>query len=148
MTDAYGKVTGLLDIAKCLYDAMTRLRKAAAKKEAEEGGGGGDGEDGSTAAVLAVMEAAKATKGKASAKQQRALQARYLLLVKQQYDSGLADTTVACGYGLWRFKHRWQQRAVPIIETLFADLDKVESRVERLCEQHSVMLTFYISLAL
>lgn len=72
--DPQGKVTGLLDIAKCLYDAVHRLEKAAKKKaeEEEEGGGGGGG--GNVAMLGAVMEAAKSIKGKATARNQQALQ--------------------------------------------------------------------------
>lgn len=74
MTDTNGKVTGLLDIAKCLYDAVNRLEKAAKKKEAEEGDAG-RGEDSS--AMLGVMlEAAKAMKGNTSSKDKRALKVR------------------------------------------------------------------------
>lgn len=70
--DAQGKVSGLLDIAKCLYDAVHRLEKVAKKKEAKEGEEGGDGDK---AVMLgAVVEAAKAIKGKGTAKNQRALQ--------------------------------------------------------------------------
>lgn len=74
VVDAQGKVTGLLDIAKCLYDAVHRLEKAAKKKaeEEEEGGGGGGG--GNVAMLGAVMEAAKSIKGKATARNQQALQ--------------------------------------------------------------------------
>lgn len=79
--DAHGKVGGLLDIAKCLYDAVTRLEKAAKKKEAEEGGDGGGGGD-KTMMLGAVMEAAKAMKGKGSAKNQRALQVRAIAMAK------------------------------------------------------------------
>ncbi len=74
--DANGKIGGLLDIAKCLYDAVNRLGKAAKKKAAEE-----TGEDDSTVMIGAVMEAAKAMKGKASAKNQRALQVRLSVAV-------------------------------------------------------------------
>lgn len=73
--DSNGKIGGLLDIAKCLYDAVTRLEKAAKKKAAEE-----TGEDDSTVMIGAVMEAAKAMKGKASAKNQRALQVPFRCL--------------------------------------------------------------------
>lgn len=78
VTDANGKICGLLDIAKCLYDAVHRLEKAAAKKaDGDDGGDGGGGGDDSTVMLGAVMEAAKAMKGKAnSAKHQNALQAR------------------------------------------------------------------------
>ena len=72
--DSNGKCVGLLDIAKCLYDAVTRLGKAAKKKAAESEAGGDDDGSGSTVMIGAVMEAAKALKGKASAKSQRALQ--------------------------------------------------------------------------
>lgn len=70
--DGTGKIGGLLDIAKCLYDAVHRIQKQALKKQEEEG----DGEDDSTLVLGAVMKAAKAmnTKGKASAKNQKALQ--------------------------------------------------------------------------
>lgn len=71
--DTQGKIAGLLDIAKCLYDAVTRLGKAAHKKATEEEAAD-DG--GSTVMIGAVLEAAKAMnmKGKASAQNQKALQ--------------------------------------------------------------------------
>lgn len=72
--DASGKVGGILDIAKCIYDAVSRLEKAA-KKKTEEGGEEEAG-SGSTVMMGAVMEAAKAMKGKASAKNQQALQVK------------------------------------------------------------------------
>lgn len=72
--DAQGKIGGLLDIAKCLYDAVSRLEHAAKKKALEEGDGDGEVGSGSTVMIGAVMEAAKAMKGKASAKNQQALQ--------------------------------------------------------------------------
>ena len=74
--DPQGKVSGLLDIAKCLYDAVHRLEKAAKKKaeEEEEEGGGDSGGGGNVAMLGAVMEAAKAIKGKSNARNQKALQ--------------------------------------------------------------------------
>lgn len=74
MVDLQGKVTGLLDIAKCLYDAVHRLEKAAKKKVTEEGEDGGGGAGGNAAMLGAVMEAAKSIKGKATARNQQALQ--------------------------------------------------------------------------
>lgn len=80
--DSTGKCVGLLDIAKCLYDAVTRLGKAAKKKAADQSGeAGGDDGSGSTVMIGAVMEAAKALKGKASAKSQRALQVPLVFLL-------------------------------------------------------------------
>ena len=76
--DTQGRITGLLDIAKCLYDAINRLEKAARKKEAAGGGAGAasgtsGGED--NAMMLgAMIEAAKVMKGKGSARNQRAFQ--------------------------------------------------------------------------
>ncbi|CAM9344846.1 unnamed protein product, partial [Hapterophycus canaliculatus] len=74
--DTQGKIGGLLDIAKCLYDAVNRLGKAAKKKAAEEDAAD-DG--GSTVIIGAVLEAAKAMKGKASAQNQKALQELMML---------------------------------------------------------------------
>lgn len=79
--DSNGKCVGLLDIAKCLYDAVTRLGKAAKKKAADNEAGGDDGGSGSGSMIGAVMQAAKALKGKASAKSQRALQVPFCWLL-------------------------------------------------------------------
>lgn len=38
-----GAVSGMLNIAKCLYDAIRRLEKKAAKAEDQGGAGGGGG---------------------------------------------------------------------------------------------------------
>lgn len=72
--DATGKVGGILDIAKCIYDAVNRLEKAS-KTDAEEAGGE-EAASSSTVMMGAVMQAAKAMKGKASAKNQKALQVK------------------------------------------------------------------------
>lgn len=70
--DSMGKVAGLVDIAKCLYDAVHRMEKQVRKKQEEEGS---DEDDDSTLVLGAMMEAAKAVnKDKASAKNQKALQ--------------------------------------------------------------------------
>lgn len=70
--DASGKVVGLLDITKCLYDAIERLEKAADKKEQAEGEG--EKTEESAAMLGVVLEAAKTMKGR-SAKNHRAIQA-------------------------------------------------------------------------
>lgn len=75
--DGNGKVGGLLDITKCLYDAIDRLEKAAAKQDEDGQGDGdddGDEDETSSTLVLGAVMAAKALKGKPSGKNNRALQ--------------------------------------------------------------------------
>lgn len=70
-------MTGILDIAKCLYDAIDRLEKEAMKKEAgqaAEGGAMQSGNEESKVMMLgAIIDATKAMKGKAN---NRALQVK------------------------------------------------------------------------
>lgn len=54
VVDDGGAVTGLLNIAKCLYDAIHRLEKKAAR--AEEQGGSGETQD-LAASLLKVRRA-------------------------------------------------------------------------------------------
>lgn len=58
-----GEVTGVLDIAKCLYDAVSRLERASEKGD----GGGPDGASSSLQkSVLAQISQAKGNRGQAA----------------------------------------------------------------------------------
>lgn len=86
MTDGQGQVTGILDIAKCLYDAIDRLEKEARKKEAEQAAEGGEAQSGneeSKAMMLgAIINATKAMKGKTN---NRALQVKLTNCYRQDF---------------------------------------------------------------
>lgn len=56
-----GEITGVLDIAKCLYDAVSRLQKAAEKKASSTD----DGDNGSGVNISMLKEMGKG-KGKKS----------------------------------------------------------------------------------
>lgn len=60
-----GDVTGVLDIAKCLYDAVSRLQRAAERDGGENSGGRGKG-DVLKMSVLAELGKGKGRKGKAA----------------------------------------------------------------------------------
>lgn len=57
-----GDVTGVLDIAKCLYDAVSRLQRAADKSSSRGGAAGGD----LKMSMLAEMGKGKGKKSKAA----------------------------------------------------------------------------------
>lgn len=60
-----GDVTGVLDIAKCLYDAVSRLQRAAERDGGDNGGGRSKG-DALKMSVLAELGKGKGRKGKAA----------------------------------------------------------------------------------
>lgn len=59
---ARGEVTGVLDIAKCLYDAVTRLQRVAERKSV----GGDDGDDDLKMSMLKELGKGKGKKSKAA----------------------------------------------------------------------------------
>ena len=59
-----GDVTAVLDIAKCLYDAVSRLQRAAEKEEKEASAGGGA--DDVNLSMLAELGKGKGKKSKAA----------------------------------------------------------------------------------
>lgn len=92
--DGSGKVRGLLDIAKCLYDAVHRMEKQAIKQEEEDEGSGDN------AAVLgAMVEAAKAmkAKGKTAAKHHKAIQVTSLTVLCVRFWVTYRTTATTCG---------------------------------------------------
>lgn len=66
-----GDVTGVLDIAKCLYDAVSRLQRVAERGGGGDGGGGSKG-DALKMSVLAELGKGKGRKGKAAMQARRA----------------------------------------------------------------------------
>lgn len=63
MRGARGAVTGVLDIAKCLYDAVTRLQRVAGRKSI---GGSDDGSDELKMSMLKELGKGKGKKSKAA----------------------------------------------------------------------------------
>lgn len=63
MRGARGEVTGVLDIAKCLYDAVTRLQRVAERKSI---GGDDDGGDELKMSMLKELGKGKGKKSKAA----------------------------------------------------------------------------------
>ncbi|CAN0160389.1 unnamed protein product, partial [Ectocarpus sp. 6 AP-2014] len=84
--DGEGNVTGLLSIAKCLYDAIQRLKKKAARAENSGGGGGG----GNANLAASVLQMANAGKGKGKNKT-RDLQAALAMLLANSSDEAEAN---------------------------------------------------------
>ena len=64
MRSPRGDITAVLDIAKCLYDAVSRLQRAAEKEEKEASAGGGA--DGVDLSMLAELGKGKGKKSKAA----------------------------------------------------------------------------------
>ncbi|CAM9490449.1 unnamed protein product, partial [Ectocarpus sp. 8 AP-2014] len=86
--DGEGNVTGLLSIAKCLYDAIQRLKKKAARVENSGGGGGG----GNANLAASVLQMANAGKGKGKGKNKtRDLQAALAMLLANSSDEAEAN---------------------------------------------------------
>lgn len=65
MRGARGEVTGVLDIAKCLYDAVTRLQRVAERKSI-----GGDDERGDDLKMSMLKELGKGKGEKSKAAMQ------------------------------------------------------------------------------
>ncbi|CAM9608744.1 unnamed protein product, partial [Laminaria digitata] len=74
VVDNEENVAGLLNIAKCLYDAIHRLEKKAMKAEEDKNNGGGGNID----LAASVLQAAGSGKGKGKAKDLRAALAMLL----------------------------------------------------------------------
>lgn len=69
MRGAKGEVTGVLDIAKCLYDAVTRLQRVAERKSM---GGDDDGGDELKMSMLKELGKGKGKKSKVAMQARKA----------------------------------------------------------------------------
>ncbi|KAG5180370.1 myosin 29 [Tribonema minus] len=99
VTDASGAVTGVLDIAKCLYDAITRLERVMTKR------GGGSSAQGAGGGAEALQQLSQAVQ-QHSRKGMNAAQAATMQLLMQQMfgeegEPSLDDVLKSAGQALF-----------------------------------------------